>query len=479
MKRVLLFIFALCLYFDTTAQYTQMPTYEKKKPWTTSVELIGIGTSDDEVVVSLAISGGYNFSNTYLEYTDPSTGNIEKVYLKDIWRETGEYARQLAIYGYDYYTLVFSPLPNGVNKINLISEKPKVYGISIRPVVRTIQNKRENRRMATSESEVEQLINNSNLPIAGFYENTTSATGRFAIVQTQLDSIYVLYVGYSDSSGWKFGERTAALRPTSVSGFYKAVFYENEEPILGGSASFERGIMTLVIDEQPPIIFLKMGDVLSSSNNAKENATLWSGTGFALANGYIVTNDHVIEDAKNIGVTGVKGDMNTRYTAEVVTTDKVNDIAILRINDSRFTGFGTIPYAVQQRMADVGEDVFVLGYPLTQALGNEIKLTNGIISSRTGYQGNISTYQMSAPVQPGNSGGPMFDNKGNVIGIVVAGVPGAENVGYAIKTSYLNILIESAGLNIKLPTNNTISSLSLAEKVKRVKDYVFYIECSK
>lgn len=203
----------------------------------------------------------------------------------------------------------------------------------------------------------------------------------------------------------------------------------------------------------------------------------WTGTGFAVGNSYIVTNNHVAIEAKTINVKGVKGDMNTGYAAEVVATDKINDIAILRITESQFTGFGTIPYAIQQRMADVGEDIFVLGYPLTQALGNEIKLTNGIISSRTGYQGNISTYQMSAPVQPGNSGGPMFDNKGNVIGIVVAGVPGAENVGYAIKTSYLKILIESAGLNIKLPANNTISTLSLAEKVKRVKNFVFYIEC--
>jgi len=205
----------------------------------------------------------------------------------------------------------------------------------------------------------------------------------------------------------------------------------------------------------------------------------WTGTGFAIGNGYIVTNNHVAGEAKTISVKGVKGDMNTGYAAEVVATDKVNDIAILRITDSQFSSFGTISYAIQQRMADVGEDVFVLGYPLTQALGNEIKLTNGIISSRTGYQGNVSTYQMSAPVQPGNSGGPMFDNKGNVIGIVVAGVPGAENVGYAIKTSYLNILIESAGLNIKFPANNSISTLSLAEKVKRVKNFVFYIECSK
>ena len=205
----------------------------------------------------------------------------------------------------------------------------------------------------------------------------------------------------------------------------------------------------------------------------------WTGTGFAIGNSYIVTNNHVAGEAKTISVKGVKGDMNTGYAAEVVATDKINDIAILRITDNQFTGFGTIPYAIHQRMADVGEDVFVLGYPLTQALGNEIKLTNGIISSRTGYQGNISTYQMSAPVQPGNSGGPMLDNKGNVIGIVVAGVPGAENVGYAIKTTYLNILIESAGLNIKFPASNSISTLSLAEKVKRVKNFVFYIECSK
>lgn len=239
-------------------------------------------------------------------------------------------------------------------------------------------------------------------------------------------------------------------------------------------------------------IFDDYGNVTSNDNefyyrvytpvineSKEEKANTWSGTGFAIYNGYIVTNYHVVEDARKMKVRGISGDSNMDYYVETVATDKVNDIAILRITDPNFKGFGTIPYAVQQRMADVGEDVFVLGYPLTQALGNEIKLTNGIISSRTGYQGDIATYQMSAPVQPGNSGGPMFDSKGNVIGIVVAGVPGAENVGYAIKTSYLKILIESAGLNMSFPTNNTVAGLSLSEKVKRVKKFVYYIECSK
>lgn len=205
----------------------------------------------------------------------------------------------------------------------------------------------------------------------------------------------------------------------------------------------------------------------------------WSGTGFALENGYMVTNYHVVEDARIINVKGVQGDVNTVYSVEVVATDKVNDIAILKITDSKFKGFGTVPYSVSSRMADVGEDIFVLGYPLTQTMGDEIKLTNGIISSRTGFQGDIANYQMSAPIQPGNSGGPMFDSKGNVIGIVCAHHAGAENAGYAIKTSYLKILIESTGLNINFPANNTISALSLAEKVKRVKKFVYYIECSK
>lgn len=208
----------------------------------------------------------------------------------------------------------------------------------------------------------------------------------------------------------------------------------------------------------------------------------WSGTGFAIGNGYIVTNNHVVEDASIINVKGVKGDLNTPYYARVVSTDKNNDIAIIKIDDDSFKGFGPIPYGVSSRMGDVGEDVYVLGYPLTQALGNEIKLTNGIISSRSGFQGDVSTYQISAPITHGNSGGPMFDGKGNVIGIVNSGITYkelAENVGYAIKMSYLMNLIESGGLDIKMPSNNTISTLPLTEKVKRLKNFVFYIECSK
>ena len=183
----------------------------------------------------------------------------------------------------------------------------------------------------------------------------------------------------------------------------------------------------------------------------------WSGTGFALNNGYLVTNYHVVEEARSIVVKGIKGDFNNAYNAEVVATDRFNDLALLRITDNRFSEFGTIPYKVKTNVSEVGEEIFVLGYPLTSTMGDEIKLTTGVISSKTGFQGDVSLYQISAPVQPGNSGGPLFDSKGNLIGIVNSKHTGAESVGYAVKTSYLMNLVESAVSSSIIPVNNTIT----------------------
>ncbi len=215
-----------------------------------------------------------------------------------------------------------------------------------------------------------------------------------------------------------------------------------------------------------------------SKRQGQEEVTDWSGSGFALNNGYICTNYHVIDGAKSIEIHGVQGDFTTSYSAKVVASDKFNDLAILQIDDADFMGFGPIPYKVKTSMADVGEEIFVLGYPMTTTMGDEIKLTNGIISSRTGFQGDVSLYQISAPIQPGNSGGPLFDNYGNLIGIVSSKHKGAENVGYAIKASYLRNLMESSLTEDVLPTNNSVSSLPLTGKVKKVKDFVYFIECS-
>ncbi|MBR4848897.1 MAG: trypsin-like peptidase domain-containing protein [Bacteroidaceae bacterium] len=203
-----------------------------------------------------------------------------------------------------------------------------------------------------------------------------------------------------------------------------------------------------------------------------------TGTGFAINNGYIVTNYHVVDGASSISVQGINGDFSKQYNVTIVAVDKNNDLALLQIVDTDFEGFGVIPYNVMSTVSEVGEDIFVLGYPLTSTMGDEIKLTTGVISSKTGFQGDVSLYQISAPVQPGNSGGPLFDYNGNLIGIISAKHNGAENVGYAIKASYLKNLIESSVSTPILPNNNKTKDLPLTGKVKTMKDFVYMISCS-
>lgn len=208
----------------------------------------------------------------------------------------------------------------------------------------------------------------------------------------------------------------------------------------------------------------------------------WSGSGFALNQGHIVTNYHVVEEAKTILIKGIKGDFKTELRAKVVATDKVNDIAILKIDDERFKGFGTIPYKVKREMSDVGESVWALGYPMTDVMGEEVKFTDGKISSRTGIQGDMSVYQISVPIQPGNSGGALFDNNGNIVGITSSGLNretfNSENVNYAIKTSYLYNLIESTLTTSVLPQGTAMQGQPLTQKIKLAKNFVFIIMCS-
>jgi len=468
--------------YSAMAQWTEYPAVDRIKPSYLWGAISTVVATNEHTCVMMAKQGSSISTETYLEYTNPSNGSIETIKLTKADPIYGEASMKLRSMGAINFNLYFPPLPEGVNAFDMIEPKGiRFLGVHIFPVeYETPKEENHVQRLVVDEKDLKMLIDSSKFTFSGYYESIDKDGYKLAVLQSS-DTIFVVFTGHDEGEigTWKFGEVKAILRTTAVPNAYKAVWYMRDKSTKSLLITFDAISMTVSFDDNYSEVYVKMSNSNAAASSMGVQSGQWTGTGYAIGESYIVTNNHVAGEAKNISIKGVKGDMNTGYTAEVVATDKVNDLAIIRINDPNFKGFGTIPYALQQRMADVGDDVFVLGYPLTQALGNEIKLTNGIISSRTGYQGNISTYQMSAPVQPGNSGGPMFDNKGNVIGIVVAGVPGAENVGYAIKTSYLQILIESAGLNIKLPSNNTISTLSLAEKVKRIKNFVFYIECSK
>ena len=138
-----------------------------------------------------------------------------------------------------------------------------------------------------------------------------------------------------------------------------------------------------------------------------------------------------------------------------------------------------MPYNFKTRSSDVGTKVYAFGYPMALTImGKELKVTDGIISSKSGYDGDITSYQISAPIQGGNSGGPLFDDKGNLIGINAAklNVKVADNVSYSIKTSYVLNLIDNLPKSIDLPSNNKLASLPLTEQIKEITKYVVLIK---
>lgn len=194
-----------------------------------------------------------------------------------------------------------------------------------------------------------------------------------------------------------------------------------------------------------------------------------TGSGFLVNNhGIVCTNCHVVEGASSILVT-----VNQKqYKALVLGKDKNNDLAILRLSDFHDATI-SVPYTISRSSEEVGVRVIAMGYPMSSVLGEELKVTDGIISSKSGYQGDITTYQISAPIQPGNSGGPLFSDNGLLIGITNAGVPDAQNVGYAIKSIYLLNLLDA--LDVEIPNKSRMKN-TITENVRIARPYVVQIK---
>jgi S1-C subfamily serine protease len=212
------------------------------------------------------------------------------------------------------------------------------------------------------------------------------------------------------------------------------------------------------------------------------NSWVSNGTGFFIdLKGYIATNYHVVDNASEIQVEFNRNGSKQIYQAKVIKSDARNDIAIIKINSDDFIPFDTVPYFFKIDVADVGSSVFTLGFPMALSLmGEDIKFTDGKISSKTGFLGDINSYQISVPIQPGNSGGPLFDFDGNLIGITSATVNRkldlTENVNYAIKSGYLVNLVDVLDVKLQLPNNLSLTTISLTDKIKILSDFVVLIK---
>jgi len=200
----------------------------------------------------------------------------------------------------------------------------------------------------------------------------------------------------------------------------------------------------------------------------------FSGTGFAISSdGYLVTSSHVIEGADSIMIENKAG---MKFKVSEIYRDQDHDLSILKVEDPSFSSFGKLPYTFSSSESELGEKVYTLGYPR-----EDIVFGEGSLSSSTGFEGDSTAYQISIPLNPGNSGGPLLDDKGNLIGVISGKQAGQEGASFAIKSTYLLQMIKEVPTvttlpPLKLSKKNTLTDNSRTQQLKKLKEYVFVVK---
>ena len=204
-----------------------------------------------------------------------------------------------------------------------------------------------------------------------------------------------------------------------------------------------------------------------------------SGTGFIInKDGHLITNNHVVEICKELK-TKINGKV---YKADILATDKVNDLAIAKIEKTNLKYI-----TLSGEGGGLGEDIVVSGYPLQGELSESVKITKGVISSLSGPGNNYAIMQIDAAVQPGNSGGPILNQYGEVVGVTVAKADtfyflekaGAlpENVNFGIKVETLKSFVKGNNLLLGKNTSSQSKSLGSAEIAKIASDSTIHLQC--
>ncbi len=215
--------------------------------------------------------------------------------------------------------------------------------------------------------------------------------------------------------------------------------------------------------------------VTDYNNKTKNSLANYGGTGFLISEqGYLVTNYHVVSSSDSLYISNNDG---VYLKVELVLASREYDLAILKIIDDSFLRDVKIPYSfsVGNEQCNLGERLFTLGFPKEDIVYGE-----GYLSSRAGYYGDTTSYQISLALNPGNSGGPLFNEKGKVVGVISGKQDEKEGVAFAIKSEYIQKMIEmterSLDLKIKIPqsTKNQKQNDKTA-LIKQMENSVFQI----
>ena len=280
------------------------------------------------------------------------------------------------------------------------------------------------------------------------------------------------YIGImvNDALG-KVGEAKIVLKKTTSPGIYPGGYVAVDSPILNFTTFLmqQNNIMQFILPVKDIglVTFLRIDNLASTQPEG-------TGTGFFITNDLVATSYHVIEGAKKIIVTHEKH----KAIATIVAKDVKNDVAILKVEGME-QAIEPLPLG-DPRKVKLGQAVSTVGFPMPNLMGVSPKAGEGIINSLTGIQDDIRTFQVSIPIQPGNSGGPLLNESGQVIGIISSKLNELyainykgtimQNVNYAVKISYL-----MNASPISLQYGNYNEKLSTQEVVRRAENAVVFV----
>lgn len=274
---------------------------------------------------------------------------------------------------------------------------------------------------------------------------------------------------------WEAGDVKLSAKRMANQNVYTMDYFTGNKTPYGATIVVNNGVFTFSLRTEwgtsEQVTFIRSYPE-TSGLSSPESAATSCGTGFAVSpDGLIITAYHVVKDAKTIKVYLSK---DKSVSARIRSGDPLNDLAVLKAENPTPDYLSVAP----MRSVKTGDRVFTIGFPVSSVLGEEAKYTEGVVSSLSGFKGSASFVQITVPVQPGNSGGPLVNEKAEVVGIITSSVAllpfveesGAlpQNVNWAVKADYLRPLIELPHVDDK--------QLSREQCIAVVKKATFLIE---